>query len=124
MQTCLEILEKIGERQRFERCFAVLERLTALRRAEWGRIQYFLQEMEVFEIHLSRARVVTLPTRMGLDRLPGTMDEIHQEMREAFKDSMDPLWIDRYVDIRLNPIRKQHAVCKETRAALVARRAE
>jgi hexosaminidase len=104
---CVEVLEGLGERERFERCFAAMTHLAEARKNFWRTLQ-FLWEGIVTATQDARRRgsgdLVATLVRLA-DSLRGAR-AAGEEMGAAFAGLIDPLWIKRYVGERIVPMQE------------------
>jgi len=106
---CLDILEKLGERRRFEACRGALEKLSDARRHSWRTIQN-LREQIVLETADARRRASGMAMSFLLDlkrhiEVGAAKGAI--EFRKAFKGLLEEIWIERYLAERLEPLMEE-----------------
>lgn len=105
-ERCLDILEKLGERRRFEACRGALEKLSDARSHSWRTIQY-LREQIVLETADARRRASGMAMSFLLDlkrHIEVGAAEGAAEFRKAFKGLLDEIWIERYLAERIEPL--------------------
>ncbi|HEX7009759.1 MAG TPA: family 20 glycosylhydrolase [Phycisphaeraceae bacterium] len=110
-EACLELLDALGERQRFEQCHAAMRALHEARRLAWIYAQW-LQE----QLALNRLACRDSGAGMGLRhwrhfcRYLEEAEAAGQQMRQAFAGLLSPASIEEYLAVRLEPLRHQHAL--------------
>jgi len=107
----LSTLESLGERQRFETCRDALQQLQNVRRSFWRQIQSLRETIACGTIEAHR-REGGIPTAY-LVRLVATLDrarEVAPKVREAFKGLVPEVWMERYLEERVLPMREE--VCE------------
>jgi hypothetical protein len=122
---CLAALEQIGERELFDRCYAVTKELADFRTNTWGSIRDLLEIMHCHSSDHSR----WVGSATYADKFAGTLtwqvDDLSKRMHETFDSLIPAVWVDRYLAERLEPIRKQAdlivSIANEMRASRPAR---
>jgi len=104
---CLAALDQIGERERFDACYAVTKDLADFRESSWGSIRNVLEIMHCHSSDHSR----WVGSATYADKFAGTLlwtvDDLTKRMHETFDSLIPAVWVDRYLAERLDPIRKQ-----------------
>ena len=109
-EACLAALADLGEAERFEACHSAAADLADLRRQAWRDVEH-LSELAVMATLDARRRtgggMVKSLARLT-DRL-AEADAIAGRLRAAFDGLIEPIWIDRYLAERVEPLREQLA---------------
>ena len=106
-EACVEALEALGERERFERARAVLSRLTETTRRGWSSVRGMHEELALAADDPRRA----VSLKRSLEDFGGLLDEaerVRADLRAALSGLVPDLWIDRYSSERLTPLRAQY----------------
>ncbi len=117
VEECVDALGDVGERERFEKCKDVMNRLAALRRRGWDQVQHSRQMLVLGE--MDERRTSARNTKMGLkcvvllERSVEKCDELAVEVRSAFEGLIDPVWINEYLATRIEPLREELQEIKE-----------
>ena len=104
----LNVLESLGERLRFECCRDALRQLQDIRRSVWRQIQNLRETIACGTIEPHR-RESGIPA-WHLVRLVGTLDrarEVASKVRGAFEGLVPGVWMERYIEERLLPMREE-----------------
>lgn len=111
VETCLTVLEGLGERERFEACRAAMETLSRLRKAGWESVQHARQVAYLARTEPRRTSAAN--PRLGLwgivrlHEIVGKLDEVAAEVRNAFNELIDPIWLAEYLGTRIEPLREE-----------------
>lgn len=110
VEACVAALDELGERDRFEACKAAMERLSGLREAGWRRARH-LRELGVMATLDARRRSGggLVQSLAGLKRTLAEADDVAGEVRRAYAGLIEPIWIDRYLAERIEPLREELA---------------
>ncbi len=110
IEACVAGLEDLGERERFEACKSAMQRLRDVRAAGWRNVRH-LREIVTMATLDARRR-----TGGGMIRSLGWLraglveaDAIADDVRRAFAGLIEPIWIDRYLAERIEPLREELA---------------
>ena len=107
---CIEALGEISERERFEACKSAMEKLAALREAGWRNVRH-LRELATMATLDARRRTGGGMVK-SLGWLAGGLaeaDKLAGEVRRAYAGLVEPIWIDRYLAERIEPLREELA---------------
>ncbi len=102
--TVLAVLEELGERERFDACYDAMKALEAHRKTAWFNIQMGREEVITVARDKRRADVIARNTVRTLRSLVRKNFDIYEQVMTAFAGLIDPLWLDRYVAERIEPI--------------------
>ena len=105
---CLAALEGIGQKIHFDRAHAALTELTKFRKFGWELVQLLREEYEV--IQRDRRRRAT--AWMSFDQFKrhiARSESVARQVHDALAGSVDPLWVQRYLDSRIEPFRVEAA---------------
>jgi hypothetical protein len=111
VQACVDALEELGEKQRFEACRKAMERLTSVRREGWLKVQRLREQLAL--CRLDPRRTSARNPVQGLKGLPQLQAVVRQSQRVAdeVRRSLDGLvatvWIEEYVSTRLSPLQDE-----------------
>jgi hexosaminidase len=109
-EKCLEVLEELGETKRFEACRAALEKLAKARQLGWRAVQWTREQIVTStEDPRRRGSGMTLRFLLDLRRALYEASDASQEMQKAFRGLMPPVWIDRYLSERIEPLMEEYA---------------
>jgi len=104
----LAALDELGERERFEACRSAMGRLSSARGQAWRAVRD-LREVVVMATQDARRRTGG-PLAQNLGRLRASVaeaDSAGQEVRRAFAGLIEPVWIERYLAERIEPLREE-----------------
>jgi len=108
IDACIEALEELGERETFEACRAAMERLTDARRRGWTAVSHLRQAIvTATEDARRRGSSVTIRRLEALRRAVALAEEAAGDTRRAFAGLMEPIWIERYLNERIVPLREE-----------------
>jgi len=105
---CVEALGDIGERERFEACKATLRKLADARTTAWNFVAA-LREHVAMARHDVRRRSSGVELRVFKALRTALADEeaAGRDMHQAFAGLTEPIWIDRYLAERVEPLREE-----------------
>ena len=110
IDACIAALDRLGEKERFQACKGAMEKLSAVRRAGWQAVQR-LRELTAMAALDARRR-----TGGGLIRFLAALksclveaDAAAEAVRQAYDGLVEPIWIERYVAERIEPLRDELA---------------
>ena len=104
---CLAALDRIGERACFDACYAVTKELADFREESWTSIRNLLEIMHCHSSDHSRWVGSATYADKFADTLTWQVDDLSKRMHETFDLLIPPVWVDRYLAERLEPIRNQ-----------------
>ena len=114
---CLAALSNIGERERFEACRAAMEKLAHARRTGWETVAVLREHIVMATLDARRRnggkdlRSLGALHRTLLDGVAAGRD-----VRKAFAELIEPIWVERYVAERIEPLREEfHAIAPRIR---------
>ncbi|NQU44212.1 family 20 glycosylhydrolase [bacterium] len=110
---CEQALEKIRhgestERDTLQACRTTLANLSRVRSESWNLIRDLRQQLVTEAMDPRRRGTRNAYTR--LDQLENTLreaDRIVEEMHRVFQGLIDPIWIQRYLGERIEPLREE-----------------
>jgi hexosaminidase len=107
-QSCSQLLERAGELQRFEQCHAALALLATARKTAWQRVLIVREQLAVERIDPRRRGSGVLQTllRIANQELAQT-ESAGRIVRAALQGMIRPIWLDRYLEERLAPLRDE-----------------
>ncbi len=121
VQSCVDALEGLGEKHRFEACRNAMERLTVVRRDGWLKVQQVREQLALCK--LDPRRTSARNQAQGLKGLQHLQSIVRQSQRvaEEVKRSLDglvaPVWIEEYLSTRLGPLQDElNAVTAQAKA--------
>ena len=122
VQACMDALNDVGEKQRFEACRKAMDRLTDVRREGWLKVQQVREQLVLCQLDprrtSARSRVQGLK---GLQHLVWIVDKsrrIAAEVKHSLEGSVDPVWSEEYVATRLRPLQDELQALNAQAAAL------
>jgi len=106
IDACAAALGELGERERFEACKAGLQKLAAARSACWTSIAHAREQVVMMALDSRRKggggdRLRTLNARIA------KAEEAAGEVEKALAGCIDPIWIERYLAERIEPLREE-----------------
>jgi hexosaminidase len=108
---CVDALEELGEKERFEACRKAMERMTNVRRNGWKLVQQVREQQALCRLDPRRTSARNkLQGNKRLGYLQGTVrhaERIADEVRRSFDGLVDPVWIEEYVSTRLSPLKDE-----------------
>lgn len=116
IDSCINALQELGEKERFEACKKSMERLTALRRSGWLKVQQVREQIVLCKIdpHRTSARnpVQGFKAPQHLHGIIRRSERLADEIRRNFDGLVDPIWIEEYIATRLTPLKEEWDVIK------------
>jgi hexosaminidase len=107
-EACLQLLQELGERERFQKCYDAMKRLAELREKGWRAVETLRVQLAMEAMDPRRAAGQTAEgNRRALENVVKQADEVTAQTRSAFAGLMPDLWTDRYLGERLNPLRDE-----------------
>lgn len=114
IDACLAALGELGARERFEACKSAMQELSDLRRRGWQVVQQAREQMTTATMDGRRRGSGVLIGRLrALREVLAGLDGVAERSRRAFAGLMDPLWTDRYLAERIEPLREELAAVDE-----------
>jgi len=108
---CVDALEELGEKERFEACRKAMERMTNVRRSGWKLVRQVREHLALCRLDPRRTSARNkLQGNKGLGHLHGTVrhsERVADEVRRSFDGLIDPVWIEEYVATRLSPLKDE-----------------
>ncbi|MDP6490418.1 MAG: family 20 glycosylhydrolase [Kiritimatiellia bacterium] len=109
--TCVAALAGVGEKDRFDACRQAMEKLAALRREGWEKVQHARQVMVLAKAQPLRTSAgnpkLGLHALTRLGELVEQAEAVAEETRAAFAGLISEIWINEYLDTRLQPLRDE-----------------
>lgn len=106
LEAALEVLDALGERQRFEACKLAVFELTDARFYGWGEVQRLREQITLETIDARRRQsgmacnyLVDLRRHLGVGAAGAAA-----KARKAFDGLLDPIWLERYLAERVEPM--------------------
>ena len=118
-EACVEALAAIGEKERFEKCFAALSALTTYRQEGWAMVQQLREEAVVIERDVRRKATAWM-SLANLRKHAAKGQDVALDVHEALAGLVNPLWVQRYLDSRIEPFRTEAGDLKRLLEALSA----
>ncbi len=111
-ERCLNVLDELGERKRYDACEAACRELSEARRRGWIQVQRVREQITALTDD-PRRRGSGMSVRFLVDlrrHLEVGASKAAADFRKAFKGLMDPIWIERYLTERIEPLLEEAAV--------------
>lgn len=122
VQACVDALDGVGEKQRFEACRKAMERLTDVRREGWLKIQCVREQLVLCKLDprrtSARNREEGLKGLQHLMWIVGKSKRIADEVKRSLDGLVAPVWIEEYVSTRLSPLQDELAALTAQAEAL------
>lgn len=118
---CRTYLADLGEGERFSKCHHSMTRLWSIRKKGWDLVRR-LREL-TYTVRQDPRRLPCFPLRSWLDEYRSTLvqaETVRNEVREAFRGLVAPLWIERYLAERLDPLADELKELERTVLALTS----
>ena len=110
---CVDALAELGEKERFEACRKVMERLTDVRREGWKQVRQVREQLALCKIDPRRTSARNpVQGSKGLEHFKGVVkqsERIATEMRRSFAGLIEPIWIEEYLATCLTPLHDELA---------------
>jgi hypothetical protein len=114
IDACVAALGELGVRERFEACKAAMQELSDLRRRGWQVVQQAREQMVTATMDgRRRGSGVQIGRLHALREVVAGLDAVAERSRQAFAGLVDPLWTDRYLAERIEPLREELAAVDE-----------
>lgn len=111
MDACLAALDALGERGRFDACRSAMARLWQVRQTGWLNVRQIGELLVMATIDARRRTGGGLAKNLGYLRNDLTAaDAIAADIRAAFAGLVEPIWINRYLAERIEPLREHYQV--------------
>lgn len=108
---CVEALASVGEKERFGACRAAMSELARLRRVGWEAVQH-ARQVAVLGRRDERRTSARNP-KLGfwgivrLNEVVRELDDLADDVRNAFDGLMEPVWIEEYLATRIGPLKEE-----------------
>jgi len=111
LAVCLDMLDGLGEKDRFLCCRDAMRELSKIRKRAWLNVQN-LHEQIVLCQHDDRRRSSrrVIQDLRSVRKSVEAVGLITEKVRTAFAGLMEPVWIEEYLRTRLEPIEEQLAL--------------
>jgi len=107
---CVAQLETLGERERFETCQTAMRRLRDVRQTGWKNVRHLRELATMATLDARRRSGGGLAKSLGYLRADlAEAQRIAADARQAFAGLVEPIWIDRYLAERIEPLREEFA---------------
>ena len=105
-EACLQILEELGERQRFETCCAALEQLAEARDHAWQGARHLKEQLALLahDPHRAGGKMVAVDRLKGLGTRVNAAQTAADDVRQGLQGRMQSPWVDRYLAQRISPL--------------------
>ena len=108
IDACISELDQIGERERFLKCKSVMEKIRHGRSCGWQVVQHLREQLVVATMEKQRiGSGVSLDILASLKKNISFLEQAAVEMDQAFSGLIEPLWIERYLSERIEPLRQE-----------------
>ena len=113
IDACLEALADVGEKERFEASRAAMKKLTDARNGGWYRVRV-LREQVVMATQDARRRTGggLVKSVKQLGESVALADQAAAETRAVWAGLIEPIWIERYLAERIEPLREELAALR------------
>jgi hypothetical protein len=119
---CVDALEELGEKKRFEACRKVMERMTNTRRNGWKLVRQVREHLALCRLDPRRTSARNpRQGNKGIGHLRGTVrysKRLADQVRRSFDGFIDPIWIEEYITTRLGPLKDELDALESQAAAL------
>ncbi len=116
IEACVDALEELGEKERFEACRKSMERLTNVRRSGWQKVQQVREQITLCKLDPRRTSarnpVQGLKGPQHLHWIVKHSERVADEVRSSFDGLVDPIWIEEYLATRLTPLKEERDALK------------
>lgn len=110
IEACRAALGDVGEGRRFAACREAMEKLSAARQAGWWAVRNLRQFVVMATLDARRRSGGPMTDTLGrLRRCLADAEDAAQAVRSAFAGLIEPIWIDRYLAERIEPLREELA---------------
>ena len=124
VQACVDALDGLGEKSRFEACRKAMERLTNVRHDGWLKVQQVREQLVLCQLDArrtsARSQVQGLKGLQHLQSIVRNSQRVADEVRHSLDGRVPPLWIEEYVATRLSPLQDELNAVTAQAAALEA----
>ena len=108
LDACRAALGQIGEAERFDACRGAMEALAAARQGGWNAVKILRQQIATATLDARRRTGgVMIGSLARLRRCLADADGAADEARRAFAGLIEPIWIERYLAERIEPLREE-----------------
>ncbi len=117
---CANLLAKLGEKDRWQKCLQACRSMAARRNASWELVR-LLHQLLSFRQRNNAARgslhmIIRLHARLE-ERTADLQGKTSDHFRAAFTGLIESVWIDEYLDTRIIPLQDQCEAITEKLAA-------
>jgi hypothetical protein len=116
VDACVEALDSVGEKERFESCRDVMARLARLRKEGWEKVQHARQVMVLGKGEPRRTSALNpklgLHALVSLGNIVERLEKVADETRAAFDGLLEPVWIEEYLATRITPLKDELSLLK------------
>ncbi len=103
----LAALDRLGQREIFDVCLPVMQDLAKFRAQAWAQLRDAHENIHTHRSDTTRWFGSVTYAENFATEFVATSDELTARMHEAFDTLIPPVWIDRYLAERLDPLRDQ-----------------
>ncbi len=112
-EAAFAVLGQVGEAGRVRECREAMRRLAACRDQGWRRVRLAREALAMASLDGRRRPSAALARFVrDLQAAAGEAREIAETARKAFAGLMPPVWIERYLAERLEPLYEEAAACE------------
>ena len=108
IEACRAALEGLGEKGRFEACREAMVKLARLREDGWRNVWHLREIVAMATLDARRRTGGGMVQSLGWLRGGlAAADALADEIRQAYAGLIEPIWIDRYLAERIEPLREE-----------------
>lgn len=112
IEACVKALDRIGEGRVFRRVRDALMKLTRVRESGWGCIKLRQLIVTVTQDNRRLPCVNMVRALKGMQEMLQRADVASNDLRKALAGLMEPIWIERYIAERVEPLREEFLALK------------
>jgi hypothetical protein len=107
IDACIEAMEQLDEKRRFLSCKRAMEALTSIRENGWDTIQSLHEQFILNRINPRWANTGIKRQITNLRKIITESEKISQDVKNAFDGLIHNIWIEEYLDTRLQPLKEE-----------------
>jgi len=110
LEACMAALDAVGEKVRFKACRNAMEKLTGARRTGWSAVAALREQVVMATLDPRRrsgGQLVRFLERLGHSVMDARA--AGKQVRAAYSELVEPVWIDRYLAERISPLETELA---------------
>lgn len=112
---CLELLDRISEKERFQSCYTAMKKLTQVRGRGWEFAQNLRHQLALLKLYPQRkdSPVILVTDLKDIFKALEEAKQLRGRIEKAFAGLVERIWIDEYMDVRIESLQDEFDRLKE-----------